>query len=104
MKTKEDWEKSTKDFDQFITIGDEIDSAIFYYFMGIMLPAKQGQGFFLCGEPSYFDGKQYRYMKFSERKGHFYFDGYFTLKQERRHDNSNKSNRQNYSSPSLKWK
>ncbi len=80
MKTKKGWEEEQCSFDSYCSPGDEIDSAIYFYFLGCVPPAKQGQNWFLCGEASFFDGKQEKYMKFVHKGKFYFFEGYAGIK------------------------
>jgi len=57
MKTQEQWQESGLNFEKFITPGDEIDSELFWYFLGVLPPRKQMSYGFLVGEPLRHDPK-----------------------------------------------
>lgn len=51
MKTMQQWDKSGIDFGKFAQPGDEIDEAMFMYFLEVLPPARQMSYGFLVGEP-----------------------------------------------------
>jgi len=53
MKTKKQWEKSSKNLIQFLIVGDEIDEELFNYVGEVVVPAYCSYGFNQCGEPEY---------------------------------------------------
>lgn len=55
MKTMKQWNESKKDFREFVQAGEEIDSEIYDYFLGVVPPKKQKtdlkkRNWFLNGE------------------------------------------------------
>ena len=67
MKTQEQWQESGLNFEKFITPGDEIDSELFWYFLGVLPPRKQMSYGFLVGEP----------LRHDPKTGEGVFDGVF---------------------------
>ena len=57
MKTQAQWHESKLNFGEFAQPGDEIDSAIFWYFLEVLPPRKQMSYGFLVGEPTSSDPK-----------------------------------------------
>ena len=64
MKTMEQWETSNLDFTRFCEPGENIDKAIYDYFLGVVPPVKVSSTGFLVGEPMDSHGSEFRYMAF----------------------------------------
>ena len=52
MKTLKAWDDSPKTFEEFVSVGDEIDTSMYDYFLGIMPPRTMENHGFLMGEPA----------------------------------------------------
>jgi hypothetical protein len=76
MKTKKMWDESGKDFTKFCNPGDEIDSELYDYFLGICSPAKQHRYYFMMGEPySVDENNEITFMTFAKSGPYYFFLG-----------------------------
>jgi len=65
MKTKDEWDELKCEFSDYVEPGDEVDEAIWDYFMGVVPPVYMGPKGFLMGEPVKFGEKHEElYMHF----------------------------------------
>lgn len=80
MKTLKYWNNEGGCFTSYVSPGDEIDEAMFDYFLGSVPPRHQDSSGFLMGEASTVDpdGKP-MYMYFSNINGKFHYVGLTTL-------------------------
>jgi len=84
MKTYKEWSAQKKDFINFVKPGDEIDSEMFNYFLGVVPPRQMISSGFLCGEPYSHDTETglALYEAFYESPGgKYYFGGLKTVRE-----------------------
>ena len=68
MKTMKGWDESKACFTMYVQDGDEVDSKIYDYFLGVVPPHKMTKEWFLMGEPYDTNQKgEMLYMAFSIR-------------------------------------
>lgn len=53
MRTKEGWDKSRQDLDQYLDVGDVVDDEIYDYFLGVLPPACNSGKCLQIGEPNH---------------------------------------------------
>jgi len=79
MKTLKYWDNAGGSFLDYVHAGDEIDGAMFWYFLGVVPPAVQDCGYFLMGEPSgHTPEGEALYMKFTEGLDGYHYAGLYT--------------------------
>ena len=84
IKTMQDWDASGKTFRNFCKDGDEIDEAIYHYFLGIVPPQyfNSETGIMMMGEPYSHDKYGfYTYLTFIMRDDKFFYLGLATMKE-----------------------
>jgi len=75
MKKHKDWRGC--DFRDFVQAGDEIDSEMYHYFIGVVSPIYFHHGF-LCSEPSTHRGGEAVYSAFALFDEKYRYIGEFT--------------------------
>lgn len=81
MKTMEKWNESdSRTIHDYLEPGDEIDSEMYDYFLGVVPPAEVGDGYFLVGEPYDENEFGYTFDKFEQRGDKFFYVGLSLLK------------------------
>ncbi len=75
IKTKQAWDDSGLDFDQFVNPMDEIDEEMYYYFLGVV-PTQYNKGYlFQLGEAEREENDLWYYSTFTKYNNKYYFLG-----------------------------
>ena len=76
MKTMQGWKQENVEFDLYVRPGDEIDEAMYDYFLEVVPPLLYNGFEFLNGEPVCLDRRgRNLYGWFIHRFGKFYYQG-----------------------------
>jgi hypothetical protein len=88
MKTLKEWDEVGGTFDEYVTVGDIIDDALYDHFLGVVPPAAYGKKGYLMGEPMSTDVStgEYIFMAFGQSEEYCSYLGHMTLSDFRKYD------------------
>ncbi len=79
MKTLKEWNKIGGTFTDYAKPGDEINVALYDYFLGVVYPIRLSKNAFLSGECVYHKDGEGFYDCFNRTNSHCYYTGQITI-------------------------